>query len=733
LCERCRIIIHTALDRYVQETELQDQYPWDQVMSWKEPPISRPQRWNTTIVHSLDPWKDEFQKEMLAIKRIFSTLYAADHKHFMATNKQDDETKFLQFVISVWRAKILHSVWSALGKPTQTAFGLNSLLVPKRLTEEHEWLKTVTDEVLQQFNIALSLRPAALDQRLPLPEQLPPYIQYDMECYDWVKDMIRRNAERYNINDSVNAQAFVYMFHSDIKVVNEETGQGYMWDSTQRLWLPKTSDGLGSMIQAKGSLILHAATELYEEWKVKADSENSQKNVATAVLQKLAHFKQMIQSTKNIRDMYTLAKLGLYDKNFLMQINRQHDLFPLCNGQTLELKTGVVRPRTRKDMFSFECPVTYVPAPTEAEIKQLHSFVDKIFMENEEYITYMHCKLGSYLSGRCVRTIDIFHGKGKNGKSAWLEALKIIMGEFLGYLNTKAVACPAGMQQRKMVSSHTSHLQPIEGKRLIVTQELENGDVLDAQLIKKIASNDPIEGTREVYGRKTAAIHPFCKLVIATNYIPEFDVNDTALLDRFNLQPFQARFLKLEEKKEEKAKGNYNPNKFRYYDVDAALVQCYTTSGPSMEILFSWLAQGCRMFYTNNYLETGIPKPDIVRSYLLDTLSERDKIGQWLNTQTERISLSEFQKLSSKEERAYWTMRKTAVWDHFSSWASQNECHKGYNKKKFYAHMEELVDKRRDRQGDLYDRIHLLHMMNSDITVEDESMESTTKKRKAIE
>jgi hypothetical protein len=102
--------------------------------------------------------------------------------------------------------------------------------------------------------------------------------------------------------------------------------------------------------------------------------------------------------------------------------------------------------------------------------------------------------LGSYLSGSNFnRDSDVNLGNGRNGKSTIFNALEVILGKFYGRIDKSVIVFDPKQHKAKGGGQHTSHLIPIDGKRLIVTQELMKGDTVDSEILKKLASADPKE------------------------------------------------------------------------------------------------------------------------------------------------------------------------------------------------------------------------------------------------
>lgn len=394
------------------------------------------------------------------------------------------------------------------------------------------------------------------------------------------------------------------------------------------------------------------------------------------------------------------------DENFKAKIiNRSHDFLPILGGKIIDLRTGEVRDRTKNDYFSFECPVEYIPINewTDIDEQDRKKFIDQIFMGDREYIEFIHILFGSFLSGRTNRTNYIFHGHGKNGKSSIMDAIGIILGKFFGYISPNVIIHDPSSHRKNNESSHTSYLIPIDGKRLIITQELEPKNTINGGLFKKLASSDPIEGVREAYGKKTVEIYPFCKLVVPTNVIPRFD-NERSVTDRIVFCPFFSRFLTKEALKKEIEDGLYDESTYKYFPSDEQFVEKYKSPGRNINILFSWLVQGCVSFY--KLRNDGMVLPNIVKKYIDEKVGENDVISQWIDEKCNVTTPENWEKMNKKERKKNQELG-SELFQSFTAWELSNGNGKegAFGRIKFYEALSNKFKKRRDTDGFVFERI----------------------------
>lgn len=645
---------------------------------------------------------NRFKEEMEKIHHLFAETNKEEFEKCKADRKSkgkdfNHEASFMNKLLCDFENKILMCMYGYLNTPKDAVLCFDGIMINKSTKVN---LTNMEKHIKKNLDISIKLKIKSMNEGFNLTNaNIKPFQQYSkskLKSYEQLKNLIIEQIEdRNHMNDYFASKMFQTMLKHDIKMIDDKWG--YMYNYNKSIWELKDSNSLMLGFINDDSLILQAL-----------DDVKNSKNDDEKFVNEIINVKNRIQNSVQMKNAFTISKAILLDENFKKTMNRQHDLFPIKNGKCVDLRTGKVIDRTKEHSFTLECPVDYIPANnrTVEDTETLNKFIGQIFMDDPEYIEYKRIKIGSYLSGRCVRDIDINHGCGRNGKSSLINALKIIMGDFMSFIKKDVVVSdPRGFKSSNKGSGHTSHLVPIDGKRLIVTQELEEGDAINAEIVKKIASGDPIEGIRECYGKKTTTMYPFCKLVVSSNHIPKFNAADKAIIDRLCFNPFRSRFLNEEGLKQEKARGLYDDNKYNYYAADNELIQKYNQTGRPINILFSWLVDGCVDFY-KNCLISGIKKPKVVSNYIDDKIGENDTIGQWTADCCTVISIEDWNKFSREQKKKYKT-KSSELYRCFSEWAKNNGCHAGYNKRVFNKHLVNLYNKKKLNGYDVYERIKI--------------------------
>ena len=606
------------------------------------------------------------------------------------------EGSFINHLLCDFENQILMVMFEAFEKPANCVLCFDGIMLLKkdRFGRKNKYnLDKCSKLIKKKLKINIELKEKTMDEGLDM-------TGCDIKKYNFEKINRKTKIQMEisylykfkNMNDNTMADLFKLSRKDDIKITTDSS-DGFCWDDKTKIWTPVTGNEILTEFTSKKTAIIDGFEALIIDYRIKLselditqfkkddDYFNACKKLDN-LIDDLCQKKNKLQSATNCKNVFVFAKNLFKDFEFNNVVNRNHDLLPIAGGLVIDLITGDTRGRTKEDLFSLECDVEYIKECdwTDEDRQTNELFIHQILMDDPEYIKYFQIKMGSYLSGRNYRDIDINHGCGKNGKSSILNALKIILGDFMGFIGKNVIVYDPKAIRSKGGSNHTSHLIPIEGKRLIATQELEEDDVIDSEMVKKIASGDPIEGVRGCYEKKTREIQPFCKLLVPTNNIPKFDTQDTAIIDRLCFNPFLARFLNKEDLKTEKKRGKYNTKKFKYYPADNNIIDKFKVKGRPINILFSWMVAGCIEFYKVRNI--GIKKPPVVESYIAETLNNNDVIGQWIGEKCNVIDFDMWENFSKIEKKSY-TTSTCDLYEEFREWATATGVLKGHGKVKF--------------------------------------------------
>lgn len=222
-----------------------------------------------------------------------------------------------------------------------------------------------------------------------------------------------------------------------------------------------------------------------------------------------------------------------------------------CLNGTLDLATGELREHNPSDRITKLCPTRYDPGAT---CPRWLDFLHEIFAGDGALIEYIRWLCGYALTGNTkAQEFWVFHGKGKNGKSVFLNVLRHVLGGDY----TRELAPDALMQGRPGDRNYS--LAGLPGARLVSSVESSEGQKLNVALLKSCTGGDPIEVEAKYVQPFTFT--PKFKLIFVTNHRPQIPDTTESIWRRLRLIPFtvwipeERRDHNLDEKLQGEAPG----------------------------------------------------------------------------------------------------------------------------------------------------------------------------------
>jgi putative DNA primase/helicase len=255
----------------------------------------------------------------------------------------------------------------------------------------------------------------------------------------------------------------------------------------------------------------------------------------------------------------------------------------------VDLRTGQMRPHRPDDYMT---KITAVAPGGECPL--FMKFRDRITAGDKELQAFLKRVAGYSLTGVTNEHAMFFgYGTGANGKSTLANALS-------GIMNTYAAIAPMETFIASPNDRHPTDLAMLQGARLVVAQETEEGRHWAENKIKQITTGDPISARfmRQDFFTYT----PQFKLMIVGNNKPSLRGVDEAMRRRMNLIPFtvcvpkQERHQKLPEKLKEEWPG-----------------------------ILAWMVEGCL-----EWQRIGLAPPASVVSATEKYLETEDSLAIWL-------------------------------------------------------------------------------------------------------
>lgn len=249
----------------------------------------------------------------------------------------------------------------------------------------------------------------------------------------------------------------------------------------------------------------------------------------------------MLDSNQKEIILNYLAKLQLYEK-FIISCRNSNRIKATLNESipnlaimnmpsgTYNLKTSELQPHS---------PTDYITKQTAVDISDVGfdiwiTCLQTIFQNDTELISYFQEILGLILIGEVkVESLIICQGDGSNGKTTLWNVISRVLGDYCGTISADTLTANC----RRNIKPELAELQ---GKRLVVAPELEEGVRLSTSTLKQICSRDKI--TAEKKFKDPFAFKPSHQIVLYTNPLPNVGSIDEGTWRRIILIPFNARF-----------------------------------------------------------------------------------------------------------------------------------------------------------------------------------------------
>ena len=244
-------------------------------------------------------------------------------------------------------------------------------------------------------------------------------------------------------------------------------------------------------------------------------------------VKELENFKARIDHLRRWDYISSVEKFALREMNLpATSFDSNQDILAVING-TLDFAEGLFREHRPSDNVTVRSPIAFDP---EAECPMWEEFLNR-FIPDIETRVYLARAVGYSLTGRVHGDALFFaYGKGANGKSTFFGVLKILLGELMTTVPIAALLAA------KADSNFDYHKSSMEGRRVVLTDEIPEGRSLADSQVKAITGGDPINARRPF--ESPYVFMPTHKLWLMGNHKPEIKGTDEGIWRRVHMIPF---------------------------------------------------------------------------------------------------------------------------------------------------------------------------------------------------
>ena len=314
----------------------------------------------------------------------------------------------------------------------------------------------------------------------------------------------------------------------------------------------------------------------------------------------------------------------------------------------VDLNSGVLKDHDVSKMFGHETNTEYTE---NIDCPEWDKFLSQIFADNQELIHYIQKAVGYSATGSTrEQVMFVLYGNGRNGKSIFIDTIAEALGDYARTMNVSTIMV-------KNNNGVNTDIARLEGSRLVISSEANEGSRLDEGLVKQMTGGDKVVA-RYLYG-KEFEFTPQFKIWMATNHKPLIRGTDDGIWRRIVLIPFMVQ-IPIEK-----------------VDKDLKFKLRRELSG-----ILNWIVEGALMWQ-----KEGLNPPKIVANANSDYRNEMDVLSYFVSECCETGS----------------TFRAPAgeLYGKYKSWAEENSEYR-MSSQKFGREMRKKFDYKKDRAGRFY-------------------------------
>ncbi|MBN6824725.1 DNA primase [Staphylococcus caprae] len=345
-------------------------------------------------------------------------------------------------------------------------------------------------------------------------------------------------------------------------------------------------DGMKWKVDDKGSIrkLIDEMIESIKNEKV-LHSEDVTEEEAREVFQKYYKKTRGTQAKKNIMNELMHRRPATPD-----EFDKDDMLLNVANGY-IDLTSRELYKHDINKMFS---QITNTDYTEKMQPAVWLDFLNDIFAGNQKVIRYIQKALGYSLTGSTREQIMfILFGKGRNGKSIFVEVISEILGDYSNNMQAKSLM----VKKNDNVNTDIARLSKA---RFVTSSEPNEGFRFDEGLIKQLTGGDKVTA-RFLYAEEFEYTPKF-KIWVSTNHKPIIRGTDDGIWRRLVLIPFDVQIP--EEK------------------VDKDLKYKLLREAPA---ILNWMAEGAYM-----WMQEGLAMPEKLKEAVQKYRNEMDTLGQFI-------------------------------------------------------------------------------------------------------
>jgi P4 family phage/plasmid primase-like protien len=265
--------------------------------------------------------------------------------------------------------------------------------------------------------------------------------------------------------------------------------------------------------------------------------------------------------------------------------------YALCTpGGVVDLRTGKTNPARPEDLHT---RTTRIASDPDCPTPLWDRFLKQTFGGDAELIGFVQRLAGYSASGIVSRhVLPFLHGPGGNGKSVFLDVLRMLLGDYAGAAPAKFLM--AGQQQ------HETEVARLAGLRLVICSEVNQDDRFDEAKTKLLTGGDAL--TARFMRQDHFTFEPTHHLWLMGNHQPKVSGGGESFWRRLRMVPFTYTV----------------PPESKIEGLAQILID---QEGPG---ILNWVVNGAVLS------QSGLEEPEIVMSATRTYASEEDALARFI-------------------------------------------------------------------------------------------------------
>jgi len=327
---------------------------------------------------------------------------------------------------------------------------------------------------------------------------------------------------------------------------------------------------------------------LYDGLRWQPDTSNQILILARQAVKEISNF-EWRQKSQNNGKLNSIIRLAQPE---MTTAGDQFDRDPWllnCVNRTVDLRTGQLSDHDPKQLITKLVPFEFDP---DAKAPLWDAFLQQI-LPNSDLRAYVQRAVGYSLTGRTDEQCLFFClGKGRNGKSVFLETLQAMVGDYGCNTPTRTV-----MKKSGGIPNDVARLR---GSRFVTLNETGQDQKFDEPLLKDLTGADTV--TARFLFKEFFDYKPSFKLWFRGNHQPVITGTDDGIWRRFHVIPFTVQIPES--------------------DVDKKLPDKLSKE---LSGILAWAVNGAMQ-----WSEGGLQAPEIVTEAVQQYRKDSDVIGQFI-------------------------------------------------------------------------------------------------------